>query len=273
MARTLAEDYCHSEVCTAHLLVGILHEESSVGSRVLQELEINPKRASLALQGLYPTVDSLPADPLDLSASLKCALEFAVDEARWLAHHYLGTEHQLLGIVRGGGDQTTHFLREHNVSADQVRRKVRRLVQSGVIEVSLEAARSMARLSELSRRALNAAEYLARASHNELVSLVHLLLVISQEQRSPCHTILSACGFRPHELAASLEEPDHPTGGPLDIILNRAIDETDRLGSSYTGIDHMLLAISLHARGRRILQMFGADPQQVERRVREIIMR
>ncbi len=269
-ARTLAEEYQHGEVDTCHLLVGILRAEGSVGSRVLCELDINPKRAGLMLQELYPAIED-PPDPLELSEPLRLALELAVDEAHWLSHHYIGTEHQLLGIVRGGGGHASTFLQEHNVSAPQVRRLVRRLVQSGVMEISLESARSMARLSELSRRALGAAEQLAREKAHEQVSLIHLLLVISQEKRSPCRSILIENGFRTDDLAASLNEANPPTGSPLDIILNGAVEEADRLGSIYTGIDHMLLAISLHPRGRRILQMYGAAPKKVEQQVRDII--
>lgn len=270
LARTLAQKYKHAEVDTGHMVVGILHEEGSIGGQVLRELGVSSKRAGLVLERLYPAKPEA-LDPPELSQSLHNALEIAIDEAHWLCHHYVGTEHQLLGIVRSGGGQAPAFFREYDISADQIRRMVRRLTQSGVMEIDLESARAMARLSELSRRALNAAEFIAREKGHEQLSLVHLLLVISQERRSPCRAILAESGFRAVDLEESLNKPNPPTGGPLDLILYGAVEQADRLGTRYTGIDHMLLAISLHTRGKRILQMYGADPQTVERRVRDII--
>ncbi|MBN1286295.1 MAG: hypothetical protein JXB47_12930 [Anaerolineae bacterium] len=270
LARMLAEQHRHREVDTGHLVVGILGEDGSLGGRVLRELGFKSRRAESVLERLYPAQPEAPG-ALDFSEPLRDALRLAIDEAHWLAHHYVGTEHQLLGIVRSGGGQAPAFFREHDISADQVRRMVRRLIQSGVMEIDLESARAMGRLSELSRRALNAAEHVARQNGHDPLSLVHLLLAISQEQRSPCRAILAESGFRAEDLKTSLSKPNPPTGGPVDVILYGAVEQADRLGSSYTGIDHMLLAISLHVRGRRILQMYGAAPKQVERRVRDII--
>jgi ATP-dependent Clp protease ATP-binding subunit ClpC len=41
---------------------------------------------------------------LDLSPGTKKVLELAVDEARRMGHHYIGTEHLLLGLVRQAED-------------------------------------------------------------------------------------------------------------------------------------------------------------------------
>jgi ATP-dependent Clp protease ATP-binding subunit ClpC len=54
-------------------------------------------------------------------------LEYAVDEARRLGHHYIGTEHILLGLVRV--DATAmEVLRRLGVTADQIRRQTRRVL-------------------------------------------------------------------------------------------------------------------------------------------------
>ncbi len=272
LARELAAGCRHDIIDTDHLLVGILRQEGSVGSSVLLDLGINPKRAELVLQELHPALDS-PPDPLERAEALNHALDLAVDESRWLGHHYIGTEHMLLGIVRGGGGQAPAFLRAHDVSADQIRRRVRRMIQSGVTEIDIDAARMMPRLSELSRRTLNAAEQIAETDGHPQVSLAHLLLVLSREQRSVCSRILRESGFRPDELEASLKKENPTTGGSIDAILSMAVDEADRLGSPYTGTDHMLLAMCLHPRGARLLRMYGAQPPAVEMRVRDALQR
>ncbi|MDQ2690642.1 MAG: ATP-dependent Clp protease ATP-binding subunit, partial [Chloroflexota bacterium] len=54
-------------------------------------------------------------------------LEHAVDEARRLGHHYIGTEHILLGLVRV--DSTAmEVLRRLGVTAEQIRRQTRRVL-------------------------------------------------------------------------------------------------------------------------------------------------
>lgn len=272
LAQQLARDYQHGVVDTDHLVVGILRQQGSMGSNVLLELEISPKRAELVLQELHQPVEAVLLPPA-FSEALQQALDLAVDESRWLCQHYIGTEHLLLGIVRGGGGQAPAFLRAHHVSADQIRRRVRRLIQLGFTEIDLETAKMMARLSELSRRALAAAEQLAAANAHDDVNLAHLLLALSRERRSACSRILRECGFNPAALEANLAQENPMTGGSVDMILSMAVDEADRLGSPYTGTDHMLLAICLHPRGARLLRLYGAQPDRVELRVRDIIGR
>ncbi|MCZ7544722.1 MAG: hypothetical protein M5R40_14915 [Anaerolineae bacterium] len=262
----------HGVIDTDHLLVAIMHQEASIGSAVLLDLAISRKRAELAMQQLHPSLDA-PPDPPEQSTALGKALELAVDESRWLGQHYIGTEHLLLGIVRGGGGQAPELMRALGINAEQVRRRARRMIQLGVTEIDMDAARMMARLSELSRRTLTAAEQVAARNGHAEVTVAHLLLVLSQEQRSVCSRILRECGFHPDELEASFQKENPTTGGSVDAIVNMAVDEADRLGSLYTGTDHMLLSICLHPRGARLLRMYGAQPDAVERRIRDALQR
>jgi ATP-dependent Clp protease ATP-binding subunit ClpC len=54
-------------------------------------------------------------------------LKFAVDEARRLGHHYIGTEHILLALVRVEG-VAMDVLRRLGVTPDQIRRQTRRVL-------------------------------------------------------------------------------------------------------------------------------------------------
>jgi ATP-dependent Clp protease ATP-binding subunit ClpC len=56
-------------------------------------------------------------------------LEYAVDEARRLGHHYIGTEHLLLGLVRYGEGVANDVLRKLGVTPEQIRRQTRRVLQ------------------------------------------------------------------------------------------------------------------------------------------------
>ncbi len=68
-----------------------------------------------------------PADKIDLAPDTQQVLEFAVDEARRLGHHYIGTEHILLALVRVEGT-AMDVLRRLGVTPDQIRRQTRRVL-------------------------------------------------------------------------------------------------------------------------------------------------
>ena len=64
---------------------------------------------------------------IELAPETQQVLEFAVDEARRLGHHYIGTEHILLALVRVESTGT-EALRRLGISADQIRRQTRRVL-------------------------------------------------------------------------------------------------------------------------------------------------
>ena len=57
-------------------------------------------------------------------------IELAVDEARRLSHHYIGTEHLLIGIMREGEGVAAGVLESMGVNLERVRAEVARLSQN-----------------------------------------------------------------------------------------------------------------------------------------------
>ncbi len=270
-ARELAKRHHHIEVDTDHLLAGILRNEGSVGYSILRELHLSPDHVESIIATLHPVADE-PPNPLEMTTALRDALDLAVDEARWLGHHYIGTEHLLLGIARGGQGKAPDVLRLCEVSPDGIRRRVRRLIQSGVLEIDIESAKRMARMSELSRRVLNSAEQLAEQYGHREVSLTHLLLALAREHRSACSRVLRECGLDEDAIEAQLSgQYAASSGGSLEGVLDLAVDKADSLGTHYTGTDHILLAVCTHPRGIRLLQRYGVDPAAVEKAVKELL--
>jgi ATP-dependent Clp protease ATP-binding subunit ClpA len=193
-ARYLAQNYQHEAVDTDHLLVGILREKGSLGSQVLCDLEIDTRRAELEVRVLHAVTDPL-VTPLELTDALRRVLVLSIEESRWFGHHYIGTEHLLLALARSREGGASDLLRTLGISSDQIRRRVRLLLNDEVTELSLEAAKRTARLSELSRRVLNAATQLATQNEIDCAGLEHLLLVLARERRSPASQILYQCGL------------------------------------------------------------------------------
>ncbi len=65
---------------------------------------------------------------IELAPDTQQVLEYAIEEARKMGHHYIGTEHLLLGLVRSEG-AAMEVLKKLGVTPDQVRRQTRRVLQ------------------------------------------------------------------------------------------------------------------------------------------------
>lgn len=259
-ARALALRCQHPVIDTVHLLVGVMLTEGSVGGRVLHEMDLTPARALPYLRDLYPASDAGLADPAPAEA-LVLALTLAASEAEWLGHHYVGTEHFLLGITRANAGNAGALLRQLDSSFDQVRRRLLRLLRQGVTgELDLHFAKRDARLSELSRRVINAAEQLAVALDHPVVGIGHLLLMLAQERRSPTSRLLHAHGLDESRLRRGLEQRDPLLLHTIEIILSRVPNHVERLGSHFSGTEHLLLTLCLDQAGAAMLRAYGLRP-------------
>jgi ATP-dependent Clp protease ATP-binding subunit ClpC len=129
LAQEEAERMQHTYIGTEHLLLGLIREEGGVAGRVLRELGLSPRRVEDLVDRM--TSSNRRAGPMrmDLSPSTKKVLELAVDEARRMGHHYIGTEHLLLGLVRQTDGVAIEVLKRLNVNPEDVRRQTRRMLQ------------------------------------------------------------------------------------------------------------------------------------------------
>jgi len=119
----------HRFIGTEHILLGIVSEEGGVALRVLQELEISPEQVRGSIErtvgrGTRPTLTQPTLTP-----RTKRVIELAVDEARRMGHHYIGTEHLLLGLVREGEGVAVDVLRRLGAPPDRIREQVSRILQ------------------------------------------------------------------------------------------------------------------------------------------------
>lgn len=128
LAHQEAERMRQNYIGTEHLLLGLIREEGGVAGRVLRELGLESERVQEIIERLAGTGGSR-GGKLDLSPGTQQVLEFAVDEARRMGHHYIGTEHILLGLVRYNQGVAADVLRKLGVTPDQIRRQTRRVLQ------------------------------------------------------------------------------------------------------------------------------------------------
>ncbi len=135
LASEEAERLKHNYIGTEHLLLGLMREDGGVAGRVLRDLGLElPKVERLVEELTRATSRSTSAGQIDLSAGTKRVLELAVDEARRMGHHYIGTEHLLLGLVRQSEGVAIDVLKKLAISPEEVRRQTRRVLQESPVQ-------------------------------------------------------------------------------------------------------------------------------------------
>ena len=132
LAHQEAERMRHNYIGTEHVLLGLIREEGGVAGRVLRELGLEVERVQELVERMVGT-GQYKGGKLDLSPGTQQVLEHAVDEARRMGHHYIGTEHLLLGLVRYGEGVALDVLRKMGVTPEQIRRQTRRVLQESSV--------------------------------------------------------------------------------------------------------------------------------------------
>lgn len=130
LAHQAAERMQQSTIGTEHLLLGLVEEDGGVAGRVLRDLGLEPDRIQEMVDKLSG-MGSYRGGKIDLAPGTQEVLEFAIDEARRMGHHYIGTEHLLLGLVRLQEGAAVDVLRKLGVTPEQIRRQTRRVLQEG----------------------------------------------------------------------------------------------------------------------------------------------
>ncbi|MCS6836195.1 MAG: ATP-dependent Clp protease ATP-binding subunit [Anaerolineae bacterium] len=139
LAQEEAERLQHGQIGTEHLLLGLMREEGGVAGRVLRDLGLDLRRVEELVLRLTDSGARSAGQNLDLSPGTKKVLELAVDEARRMGHHYIGTEHLLLGLVRQQEGVAIDVLRRLGISAEEVRRQTRRVLSENPVQQSTPA--------------------------------------------------------------------------------------------------------------------------------------
>jgi len=127
IAHQEAERAHNNNIGTEHLLLGLMEEEGGVAGRVLRELGMTSDRVREVVKRVTSPSASFDPNRVELAPDTQQVIEHAIEEARRLGHHYIGTEHILLGLVRVEG-VAMEVLRRLGVTAEQIRRQTRRVL-------------------------------------------------------------------------------------------------------------------------------------------------
>ena len=122
----------HNYIGTEHVLLGLAREPEGVGTRVLVSLGVDLSKVRSAVEFIIGRGQKQPTSDVGLTPRAKKVIELAVDEAREMSHHYIGTEHLLIGLLREGDGVAAGVLESLGVTLDRVRSETQRILsQSG----------------------------------------------------------------------------------------------------------------------------------------------
>ncbi|MCL4509437.1 MAG: ATP-dependent Clp protease ATP-binding subunit, partial [Chloroflexi bacterium] len=123
LAQEEAQRFNHTYIGTEHLLLGLVREGEGVAAKVLNNLGVELNRVRNAIEFIIGRGERATTGDIGLTPRARKVIELAVDEARRLGHHYIGTEHLLLGLVREGEGIAAGVLESLGVNLEKVRQQ------------------------------------------------------------------------------------------------------------------------------------------------------
>ncbi|MSQ12705.1 MAG: ATP-dependent Clp protease ATP-binding subunit [Dehalococcoidia bacterium] len=182
LAQEEAIRFNHNYIGTEHILLGLVRETEGVGARVLGNAGVDLGNVRSAVEFIIGRGERpVSGENIGLTPRAKKVIELAVDEARRMGHHYIGTEHLLIGLMREGEGVAAGVLESLGVSLEKVRAETQRILSQNPAQ-GQQAQRSANRTPTLDQLGVDLTA-LARSGkldpvwgrHNELQRVIQIL--------------------------------------------------------------------------------------------------
>ena len=161
LAQVEAQRRGHSHIGTEHLLLGLVSEGEGVAAKVLSNLGIELFRVRAAVEALIGQAAEARPGEIGLTTRAKKVIELAVDESRRMNHHYIGTEHLLLGLVREREGIAAGVLESLGIDLEKVRTQTIQVLSLG--ETARRRQDAAARQAETARQTAHDMAQIAQA--------------------------------------------------------------------------------------------------------------
>ncbi|HEX7735954.1 MAG TPA: Clp protease N-terminal domain-containing protein [Ktedonobacteraceae bacterium] len=124
LAQEEAQRFQHDYVGTEHFLLGLIREGEGSAAQILLKLGADLEMVRRKADEIVGTGAVWQPGKMGLTPNAKKVLELAVDEARKLNHHYIGSEHLLLGLLRLSECVAVYILQVLGIEATAVRMEI-----------------------------------------------------------------------------------------------------------------------------------------------------
>ena len=156
LAQEEAQSLNHSYIGTEHILLGLVREEEGIAAKVLANLGVGLSKVRASVEFVIGRGDKPSSTETGLTPRARRVIELAIDEARYLSHNYIGTEHLLLGLLREGEGIASGVLDSLGITIDRARAEVERILSQA--PPKSRAARSASRTPVLDQLGTNLTE-------------------------------------------------------------------------------------------------------------------
>lgn len=153
-ADAIARSFGSAYVGTEHLLLGLLAQDGSMGSKVLEGAGITLDRARLALN-MTPKTLVINVGAKGLSETAKLTLKMAYDVAQDYSQEYCGTEHILYSILTQKNARATILLRDMNIDVDSLNNELEQFLNRQQYEESDSTGTNRRRTKKTKKTALD----------------------------------------------------------------------------------------------------------------------
>lgn len=150
-ADSIARSTGSAYVGTEHLLLGLLAQEGSMGSKILENAGVTMDRARLALN-LTPKTLVINVGAKGLSETAKLTLRMAYDVAQDYSQEFCGTEHILYSIITQKNARATILLRDMNVNVDTLTNELEQFLNRQQYEENENSGISSGRRSKKAKK-------------------------------------------------------------------------------------------------------------------------
>ena len=119
-ADTIARSLSSAYIGTEHILLGVLAQDSSIASKILENAGLTLDRAKTALNLTSKALVLNASASKGLSETAKLTLKMSWDVAQEFNQEYCGTEHILFSILSQKNARATILLRDMSINIDQI---------------------------------------------------------------------------------------------------------------------------------------------------------
>ena len=296
LAQEEAQRFNHNYIGTEHILLGLTRQDDSVAARVLASLGAEAGAVRSAVESLIGRGDRAVLGEIGLTPGAKRVIELSVDEARRLHHHYIGTEHLLLGLIREGEGIAAGALNRLGVNLERARAETVRLlsvsggeeqlVAAGPLDAPRSAGQeppSFDRFTERARRVLTLAQEEAQRFNHNYIGTEHLLLGLVREGDGVAAKVLANLGVELNKVRSAVEfiigRGDVAVRGEIGLtprartVIDLSIEEARRLNHHYIGTEHVLLGLIREGEGiaAGVLESMGVNLERVRAETARIL--
>jgi ATP-dependent Clp protease ATP-binding subunit ClpA len=261
LAQEESQRFKHNYIGTEHLLLGLVRENEGVAARVLSILGVDLNKVRNAVEAIIGRGDRIVLGEIGLTPRAKKVIELAVDEARRLNHHYIGTEHLLLGLVREGEGIAANVLESLEVNLEKARAETLRALSEKSKESGLQQ-------SQVDMQSVQAPGEESTASIRQSIQDEDdRVRELSQEEKDFIQTL------------GAFNQDDRDRYEKLTVRARRVLrlgrEEAQRFQHNYIGTEHLLLGLVREHGGIAdiVLRNLGVELNKVRSAVQFIIGR